>query len=199
MKSWFKTALCFSGFIAAITFMILCWTKPEETWKFYSGFTLLSFVISTVILSLFGYVFEDNKQESINTDIKDGDIFYYYGDYYFGYSRVERVEVLDAATQSLRSTYAFANYDGEIITKWYQMATEFLAPGVAAVAEDVKGTLMWNFINTSCEYLINSWVYKIADNITDDKIKVFWNDGTINFLDLKEGKLMWKEWKKSVG
>ena len=198
MKNWNKTALYFSIFLAAIVCIVLMYTDKDKTWIQYAVTGIAVFLASYLVLYMLSLLFEE-KNETIDTNgIKDGDVFYNYNDYNFGYSRVERVEVLDAVNQQLRSSFAFADKTGEIKTKWYQVATDFIEPGVAAVAEDVKGTLMWNFIDENCETLSATWFYKIADNYSDDKIKVYWNDGTINFLDFKEKKLLWSDWKKSV-
>ena len=198
MKSWNKAALYFSIFLAIVVCAVCMYVDKGKTWIEYSVLTIAVFLASYAVLYMLSLIFEE-KNDTIDTNgIKDGDVFYNYNDYNFGYSRVERVEVLDTATQNLRSTFAFANKDGEIVTKWYQVATDFIEPGVAAVAEDVKGTLMWNFIDENCETLSTMWFYKIADNYSDNKIKVYWNDGTINFLDFKEKKLLWSDWKKSV-
>lgn len=200
MKPWTKTALIFSALIAVFAGIIIMKAEPDLNWYQYSFDIILAFLAPFGVLTMLSLMFEEKKEEPIDTaGIKDGDVLYYYGDYYHGYSRVERVEVLDAANQQLRSSFAFANKDGEIVTKWFETATEFVDPGVAVVCEDVKGTPMWNFLNDKCEYMLTTWVHKTSDNIADDKIKVFWNDGTINFVDLKEGKFMWKEWKKSIG
>lgn len=199
MKSWEKTAVIFSCALAIVVGAVMMYTSPNLLWYQYALAIILSFTCSYFILFLLSLIFEDKKEEVDTSGIRDGDVLYYYGDYYYGYSRVERVEVLNAANQEFRSSFAFANKDGEILTKWYLQATEFVAPGIAAVSEEVKGTIMWNFLNDKCELMLTTWVYKTADNISDDKIKVFWNDGTINFVDLKEGKFMWSEWKKSIG
>lgn len=199
MKAWQKTAGIFSAVLAVIVGIIVMYTNPELHWYQYSLAMVLSFAASYAILFMLSLMFEDKKENIDTAGIKDGDILYFYGDYNYGYSRVERVEVLNAVNQDLRSSFAFANKEGEILTKWYPIATEFVAPGIAAVSEEVKGTMMWNFLNDKCELMLTTWVYKTADNISDDKIKVFWNDGTINFVDLKEGKFMWSDWKKSIG
>lgn len=200
MKPWAKIAAIFSAGLAVSASIVMMHSQPDLHWYQYAGAIVLIFLASYLVLAMLSFLFEEKKEDAVDTSgIRDGDVLYYYGDYYHGYSRVERVEVLDAANQQLRSSFAFADKEGEIVTKWFDTATEFVDPGIAVVCEDVKGTPMWNFLNDKCEYMLTTWVHKTSDNIADDKIKVFWNDGTINFVDLKEGKFMWKEWKKSIG
>ena len=190
--------LCFSVLIALAVLVVCICVDKNLSWRQYAMAGLGTFIASYCVLYLLHLIFGQKDEEQVTTNVNDGDVFYNYNDYSHGYSRVERIEVLNAATQQLRSTFAFADKTGEIVTKWYNVATDFIEPGVAAVAEDVNGELRWNFIDENCELLTVNWFYKIAENYSDNKIKVYWNDGTINFLDLKEKKLLWENWKKSV-
>lgn len=138
---------------------------------------------------------EEETAEQAGADIKNGDIYYFYGDYHFGYSRVEQLNILDAAHKQVKSKFAFANEEGEIITKWYDGATEFEEPGVAVIYEDGR----YNVLDSECNPILLSWPSGIGEQISDGKLKVFWDDGTINFVDCKNKTLLWKDWKKSIG
>ena len=138
---------------------------------------------------------ESEEEQAAKEQIKDGDTYYFYGDYHFGYSRVEEIRVLNAAKQEVKSKFAFANEEGEIVTKWFDGATEFEEPGVAVVLEDGR----YNFLDNECNIILVSWPANIGEKINDNKLKVFWDDGTINFVDFKKKSLLWKDWKKSIG
>jgi hypothetical protein len=190
----------FSVFIASL--LALYGPQKEITEASVKGaFILLSIysvVIFCIIYTIASFFWKkvDEAQPVVQnqTNVKDGDIFYYYGDYHYGYSRVEELHVISVAEQKVQSKFAFANEAGEIVTKWFEGATDFEKPGVAVVYDNGR----YNFLDKDCQLILLNWPKNIGEEINDNKLKVYWDDGTINFVDFKKKCLLWKDWKKSV-
>ena len=169
------------------TEMLMIFLKYTGMW--FAALFTVSALVSLLVIK------DDQPVVQNQTDVKDGDIFYFYGDYHYGYSRVEELHVISAAEKQVKSRFAFADETGEIVTKWFDGATEFEKPGVAVVYDDGR----YNFLDKECNLILPNWPKNIGEQINDNKLKVFWDDGTINFVDFKKKALLWKDWKKSVG
>lgn len=191
----------FAIFIASL---LVLYGPQSEVVNSSNWNTLAAVGIYSVIIFCIIYTFsspfikraEENMQvQQPQANVKDGDILYFYGDYHYGYSRVEELHVISVAEQKVQSKFAFANETGEIVTKWFEGATEFEKPGVAVVYDNGR----YNFLDKDCKLILLNWPKNVGEEINDNKLKVFWDDGTINFVDFKKKCLLWKDWKKSVG
>ncbi len=203
-----------SKLLGAVALFIFCLylmnheeiTSTMPPLKLIAGAVGIFFIVYFISYGIFSIILgitqsnssNDDSEELPNTtsiDIRDGDVYYFYSDYHFGYSRVEKVSIINARDKQVESRFAFANEEGEIVTKWYDGATEFEEPGVAIVYDNGR----YNFLDNECKPMLLSWPANVGSQISDDKLKIFWDDGTINFVDFKKKSLLWKDWKKSIG
>lgn len=89
----------------------------------------------------------------------------------------------------------YIDKNGDLISDtWYAGGSDFNQFNLAIVKLVKNEDTIFYIINSAGKPIIDKAFYDIEEYSSDGLCKVYWKDGTINFVDT-EGKLLFNEWK----
>lgn len=113
-----------------------------------------------------------------------------YGQSYInGYCKVYKVD----SDNILKTNYIDKN--GDLISNtWYNGGTDFNKFNLAIVKNVIDNEIFYYIINDKGTPIITNSFSDIEEYSDDGLCKVYWKDGTINFVDT-QGNLLFSDWK----
>lgn len=167
--------------------------------------TLLACSLSVIIMLIplayyyfsYYYAYNDDSSNSSTAEAEvesdDNGIKYpitIYGEKYInGCCKVYKIE----SDNIIRINYIDKN--GDLISDtWYAGGSDFNQFNLAIVKSVKNEDTIFYIINSAGKPIIDKAFCKIEEYSSDGLCKVYWKDGTINFVDT-EGKLLFNEWK----
>ena len=161
----------------------------------------LSVIITLIPLAyyyfLYDYVYNDDSSNSSTAEAEvesdDNGIKYpitiYGAKYINGFCKVYKIE----SDNIIKINYIDKN--GDLISDtWYAGGSDFNQFNLAIVKSVKNEDTIFYIINSAGKPIIDKAFCKIEEYSSDGLCKVYWKDGTINFVDT-EGKLLFNEWK----
>ena len=167
--------------------------------------TLLACSLSVIIMLiplayyyfLYDYAYNDDSSNSSTAEAEvesdDNGIKYpitiYGAKYINGCCKVYKIE----SANIMKLNYIDKN--GYLISDtWYAGGTDFNQFNLAIVKLVKNEDTIFYIINSAGKPIIDKAFYNIEEYSSDGLCKVYWKDGTINFVDT-DGKLLFNEWK----